>query len=108
MEGIVESLFRLAVKNRNHVSHEKKFSYFPLNPGCLIGILTMVLFSPQNLKQLGFCWSPESIPGIGGYVFVRLPAEGSLIFSGIFSLSNFARIFCIFSERNDTNLPVFG
>ena len=29
------------------VSHEKKTSYFPLNPGCLIGILTMVYYNPH-------------------------------------------------------------
>ncbi len=28
-------------------SHEKKNSYFPLNPGCLIGILIMVYYNPH-------------------------------------------------------------
>ena len=34
-------------KKENVIEPQQKPSYFPLNPGCLIGILTMVYYNPQ-------------------------------------------------------------
>ena len=56
--------FFQASKSRNlQVSHEKKSSYFPWNPGCLIGfgILILIYYDPHNKTVGGF--HPQQIPG---------------------------------------------